>query len=112
MRHLSFVIGDECTPKYFLSGQLVLPLGSVREQKFYWQKSYRDYLDVCAAVGLFHVDVPLEIDWIEVAKNRVVAVFNPKNTIIFDSISNITLVYHTSRNVNIEIQGFYSVPLP
>ena len=77
LRHLSFVIGDECTPKYFLSGQLVLPLGSVREVKFYWQNSYRDYLDICAAVGLFHVDVPLEIDWIEVAKNRVEAVFHP-----------------------------------
>ena len=106
------MIGDECTPKFFLSGQLVLSLGSVREERFYWQKSYPDYLYICAASGLFHVDVPLGIDWIEVAKNRVEAIFHPKSSMVFESISKITLVYREPKTVTLEVKMLFSVPLP
>ena len=36
LSHLSFVIGDECTPKLFESGKLGLSLDMVKELRFYW----------------------------------------------------------------------------
>ena len=36
MSELSFIIGDECSPKYLLSRILNLILGEKRVLKFYW----------------------------------------------------------------------------
>ena len=54
----SVVVGDECSPKYIGSRSLILAPGRKTEVNFFWQRTYYDYLAVCAKHGTFTMADP------------------------------------------------------
>jgi len=56
--YFGLIVGDVCQPKYFGSRKLVVRLGDKKFLSFYWQDSYKKYVEACSSKGLFSVYNP------------------------------------------------------
>ena len=67
---MSLIVGDKCIPKYFGSRKLAVQLGEKRQVQFYWQESEEEYHSTCLSIGLFFIQNPEQLDWVDVVGKK------------------------------------------
>ena len=107
---LSFIVGDECRPKYFGARKLSVRLGEKRQVLFYWQESPEEYVSACRSIGFFYIKDPEQLDWVKIFSNS--ATIYPLTKNIFSTISYLSVHYKQKIEVLVfEIFRLYNIPL-
>jgi len=69
-KNMSLIVGDKCMPKYLGSRKLAVQLGEKRQVQFYWQESEEEYHSTCLSIGLFSIQNPEQLDWVDVVGKK------------------------------------------
>ena len=106
---LSFIVGDECRPKYFGARKLSVRLGEKRQVLFYWQESSEEYVSACRPNGFFYITDPEQLDWVEIFSHS--ATMYPRTENIFSTVDYLSLQYkHKIEILILEIFRLYNIP--
>ena len=102
-------MGNKCRPKYFGSRRLIFAPGRKDELNFFWQKTYYDYLAVCAKKGTFAITDQAQLAWINLKENT--AVLDPHIDRILTSRAVIEINYKSNiRSLPLSVKWFFDVP--
>jgi hypothetical protein len=84
-------------PKYFGSLKLAVQLGEKRQVQFYWQESEEEYHSMCLSIGLFFIQNPEQLDWVNVV-GKVAAIF-PGFSEVYSSLAYLSMSYRTKTSI-------------
>jgi hypothetical protein len=108
---MSIIVGDKCMPKYLGSRKLAVQLGEKRQVHFYWQESEEEYLSMCLSIGLFFIQNPEQLDWIQVV-GKVATLF-PGFSAVYSSLAYLSMSYQTETFIlNLSPFRLYPIPFP
>jgi len=96
-KNISLIVGDKCMPKYFGSLKLAVQLGEKRQVQFYWQESEEEYHSMCLSIGLFFIQNPEQLDWVNVV-GKVAAIF-PGFSEVYSSLAYLSMSYRTKTSI-------------
>ena len=108
---MSLIIGDECMPKYYGARKLAVQLGEKRQVQFYWQESKEEYLSTCLSTGLFFIQNPEQLDWVDFVGKE--ATLFPGFSKVYSSVAYLSISYRTQTLILV-LSPFrlYSIPFP
>ena len=108
---MSFIIGDKCMPKYLGSRKLAVQLGEKRQVQFYWQESEEEYHSTCLSIGLFSIQNPEQLDWVDVVGKK--ATLFPGFSAVYSSFAYLSMSYKTETFIlNLSPFRLYPIPFP
>ena len=108
---MSFIIGDKCMPKYLGSRKLAVQLGEKRQVQFYWQESEEEYHSTCLSIGLFFIQNPEQLDWVDVVGKK--AALFPGFSAVYSSLAYLSMSYQTQTFIlNLSPFRLYPIPFP
>jgi len=108
---MSLIVGDKCMPKYFGARQLAVQLGEKRQVQFYWQESEEEYHSKCLSIGLFFIQNPEQLDWVDVTGKK--ATLFPGFSEVYSSLTYLSMSYQTQTFIlNLSPFRLYPIPFP
>jgi hypothetical protein len=106
---MSLIVGDKCVPKYFGARKLAMQLGEKRHVQFYWQESEEEYHSTCLSIGLFFIQNPEQLDWVDVVGKE--AALSPGFSEVYSSLAYLSISYRTENLIlNLSPFRLYSIP--
>ena len=78
-------------PKYLGSRKLAVQLGEKRQVQFYWQESEEEYHSACLSIGLFFIQNPEQLDWVDVVGKK--AALFPGFSEVYSSFAYLSMSY-------------------
>jgi len=98
-------------PKYLGSRKLAVQLGEKRQVQFYWQKSEEEYQSTCLSIGLFFIQNPEQLDWVDVVGKK--AALFPGFSAVYSSLAYLSMSYKTQTFIlNLSPFILYPIPFP
>ena len=108
---MSLIVGDKCMPKYLGSRKLAVQLGEKRQVHFYWQESEEEYHSTCLSIGLFFIQNPEQLDWVDVVGKK--AALFPGFSAVYSSLAYLSMSYQTQTFIlNLSPFILYPIPFP
>ena len=108
---MSLIVGDKCMPKYLGSRKLAVQLGEKRQVQFYWQESEEEYHFTCLSIGLFFIQNPEQLDWVDVVGKK--AALFPGFSAVYSSFAYLSMSYQTQTFIlNLSPFRLYPIPFP
>jgi len=108
---MSIIVGDKCMPKYLGSRKLAVQLGEKRQVQFYWQESEEEYHSTCLSIGLFFIQNPEQLDWVDLVGKEAVLI--PGFSSVYSSLTYLSMSYRTQTHIlYLSPVRLYSVPFP
>jgi hypothetical protein len=110
-KNMSLIVGDKCMPKYLGSRKLAVQLGEKRQVQFYWQESEEEYHSTCLSIGLFFIQNPELLDWVDVVGKK--AALFPGFSAVYSSFAYLSMSYRTQTFILV-LSPFrlYLIPFP
>ena len=96
-------------PKYLGSRKLAVQLGEKRQVQFYWQESEEEYHSTCLSIGLFFIQNPEQLDWVDVVGKK--AALFPGFSAVYSSFAYLSMSYRT-QTVILVLLPFRLYPIP
>ena len=110
-QNMSLIVGDQCMPKYLGSRKLAVQLGEKRQVQFYWQESEEEYHSTCLSIGLFFIQNPEQLDWVDVVGKK--AALSPGFSAVYSSLAYLSMSYQTETLIlNLSPFRLYPIPFP
>ena len=107
---MSLIVGDKCMPKYLGSRKLAVQLGEKRQVQFYWQESEEEYHSACLSIGLFFIQNPEQLVWVDVVDKK--ATLFPGFSAVYSSLAYLSMSYQTQTFIlNLSPFRLYPIPL-
>ena len=98
-------------PKYLGSRKLAVQLGEKRQVQFYWQESEEEYHYTCLSIGLFFIQNPEQLDWVDVVGKK--ATLFPGFSAVYSSLAYLSMSYQTETFIlNLSPFRLYPIPFP
>ena len=108
---MSLIVGDKCMPKYLGSRKLAVQLGEKRQVQFYWQESEEEYHSTCLSIGLFFIQNPEQLVWVDVVGKK--AALFPGFSEVYSSLAYLSMSYQTQTFIlNLSPFRLYPIPFP
>jgi len=86
-------------------------IGEKRQVQFYWQESQEEYHSACLSIGLFFIQNPEQLDWIQVV-GKVATLF-PGFSKVYSSLTYLSMSYKTQTLIlNLSPFRLYPIPIP
>jgi hypothetical protein len=98
-------------PKYLGSRKLAVQLGEKKQVQFYWQESEEEYHSTCLSIGLFFIQNPEQLVWVDVVGKK--AALFPGFSEVYSSLAYLSMSYQTQTfNLNLSPFRLYPIPFP
>jgi hypothetical protein len=98
-------------PKYLGSRKLAVQLGEKRQVQFYWQESEEEYHSTCLSIGLFFIQNPEQLVWVDVVGKK--AALFPGFSAVYSSFAYLSMSYQTQTFIlNLSPFRLYPIPFP
>ena len=98
-------------PKYFGARKLAVQLGEKRQVQFYWQESEEEYHSTCLSIGLFFIQNPEQLVWVDVVGKK--AALFPGFSEVYSSFAYLSMSYQTETFIlNLSPFRLYPIPFP
>ena len=108
---MSIIVGDKCKPKFFGARKLNVQLGEKRQVQFYWQESEEEYHSTCLSIGLFFIQNPEQLVWVDVVGKK--ATLFPGFSAVYSPVTYLSMSYRTQTFIlNLSPFRLYPIPFP
>jgi len=79
--------------------------------QFYWQESEEEYLSTCLSIGLFFIQNPEQLVWVDVVDKK--AALFPGFSEVYSSFAYLSMSYQTQTLIlNLSPFKLYPIPFP
>jgi hypothetical protein len=86
-------------------------LGEKRQVQFYWQESEEEYHSTCLSIGLFSIQNPEQLDWVDVVGKKAALFLGFSE--VYSSLAYLSMSYQTETFIlNLSPFRLYPTPFP